>query len=195
MRSITVPPSVRPIGDCERRTLGVGVTVADDSSRPHPAASSPPATTSIGTMCSKAYGRRVMANIVLRWRPMATLEFQDVHKSFGAVRALRGISFAVASGEAHAVVGENGAGKSTLLKILAGITRPDRGKVLLNDAPFDHASPRDALAGGIGMVFQERLAFPNLTVAGNIFAGREITRSRGRLDERAMRERTRALLG
>ena len=125
---------------------------------------------------------------------MATLEFQDVHKSFGAVRALRGISFAVASGEAHAVVGENGAGKSTLLKILAGITRPDRGQVRLNDAPFDHASPRDALAGGIGMVFQERLAFPNLTVAGNIFAGREITRAGGRLDERAMRERTRALL-
>src|SRR4029453_13797307 len=126
---------------------------------------------------------------------MATLEFQDVHKSFGAVRALRGISFAVASGEAHAVVGENGAGKSTLLKILAGITRPDRGTVLLNGAPFEHASPREALAGGIGMVFQERLAFPNLTVAGNIFAGREITRGLGRLDERAMRDRTRALLG
>ena len=127
-------------------------------------------------------------------RLMATLEFRNVQKSFGAVRALRGISFSVASGEAHAVVGENGAGKSTLLKILAGITRPDQGEVLLNDAPFDHASPRDALAGGIGMVFQERLAFPNLTVAGNIFAGRELTRAGGRLDERAMSERTRALL-
>jgi len=125
---------------------------------------------------------------------MATLEFKDVHKSFGAVRALRGISFSVISGEAHAVVGENGAGKSTLLKILAGITRPDRGEVRLNDAPFDHASPREALAGGIGMVFQERLAFPNLTVAGNIFAGREITGTAGRLAERAMRTRTRALL-
>jgi rhamnose transport system ATP-binding protein len=125
---------------------------------------------------------------------MATLEFRDVHKSFGAVRALRGISFAVASGESHAVVGENGAGKSTLLKILAGITRPDQGEVRLNGAAFDHASPREALAGGIGMVFQERLAFPNLTVAGNIFAGRELTRRAGRLDERAMRDRTRTLL-
>ena len=125
---------------------------------------------------------------------MGALEFRDVHKSFGAVRALRGVSFTVAAGEAHAVVGENGAGKSTLLKILAGITRPDRGDVRLNDAPFDHASPRDALAGGIGMVFQERLAFPNLTVTGNIFAGREMTSAAGRLDERAMRARTRALL-
>ncbi len=125
---------------------------------------------------------------------MGTLEFRDVHKSFGAVRALRGVSFTVASGDAHAVVGENGAGKSTLLKILAGITRPDRGEVRLNGAPFDHASPRDALAGGIGMVFQERLAFPNLTVTGNIFAGREITGPVGRLDERAMHARTRALL-
>src|SRR6187401_1047503 len=106
---------------------------------------------------------------------MAALDFIDVRKSFGAVQALRGVSFRVESGEAHAVVGENGAGKSTLLKILAGIARPDRGEILLNGAPFDRASPRDALAGGVGMVFQERLAFPNLTVTGNIFAGREIT--------------------
>src|SRR6187401_3330451 len=125
---------------------------------------------------------------------MASLDFIDVRKSFGAVQALRGVSFRVESGETHAVVGENGAGKSTLLKILAGITRPDAGTVKLADAVFDHASPRDALAGGIGMVFQERLAFPNLSVAANIFAGREITRRAGRLDEPAMIARTRDLL-
>jgi rhamnose transport system ATP-binding protein len=125
---------------------------------------------------------------------MAALDFIDVRKSFGAVQALRGVSFRVESGETHAVVGENGAGKSTLLKILAGITRPDAGTVKLADRVFDHASPREALAGGIGMVFQERLAFPNLSVAANIFAGREITRAGGRLDHGAMRARTRELL-
>jgi len=122
------------------------------------------------------------------------LEFQDVSRSFGAVRALSGVSFSVASGDAHAVVGENGAGKSTLLKILAGIVRPDRGAIRLDGAVLDSASPREALEHGIGMVYQEMLAFPNLTVSGNIFAGREMTRSFGRLDEPAMRARTRELL-
>jgi rhamnose transport system ATP-binding protein len=124
---------------------------------------------------------------------VARLEFVDVHKAFGAVRALRGVSFGVASGETHACVGENGAGKSTLLKILGGIIRPDRGEVRFDGAPMHLASPREALSRGIGLVYQERLAFPNLTVTANIFAGRELTRG-GRLDEAAMRERTRALL-
>src|SRR6185436_16045416 len=123
------------------------------------------------------------------------LEFRDLHKAFGAVHALRGVSFGVEAGEAHAVVGENGAGKSTLLKILAGIVRPDRGEVRLDGEVFHPSSPRDALVHGIGMVYQERLSFPNLSVAANIFAGREVTRGpAGRLDEAAMRARIRQLL-
>lgn len=122
------------------------------------------------------------------------LEFHDVSRSFGAVRALSGVSFSVAQGEAHAVVGENGAGKSTLLKILAGIVRPDQGSIRLGGAVLESASPREALEHGIGMVYQEMLAFPNLTVSGNIFAGREVTKSFGRLDEAAMRVRTAELL-
>jgi len=125
---------------------------------------------------------------------MSGLAFNDLHKSFGAVQALRGVSFTVARGEAHACVGENGAGKSTLLKILAGIVRPDRGDVRLDDVPLHLANPRDALSRGIGMVYQERLIFPSLTVTANIFAGREIVGRGGRLDEPAMRARTRALL-
>jgi len=124
----------------------------------------------------------------------AGLEFRDVRKSFGAVRALTGVSFSVAEGEAHALVGENGAGKSTLLKILAGSLRPDAGEIAWRGERLDLRSPREALERGIGMVYQETLCFPNLSVSGNIFAGRELTRG-GRLQERAMRDRTRALLG
>ena len=121
------------------------------------------------------------------------LQFTDVRKSFGAVRALRGVSFGVAEGEAHGLMGENGAGKSTLLKILAGIVQPDAGAVHWRGERLHLGSPRDALERGIGMVYQEMLCFENLTVAGNIFAGREITRG-GRLRHQDMRERTRALL-
>ena len=125
---------------------------------------------------------------------MPGLEFHDVSKSFGAVRALSGVSFSVVAGEAHACVGENGAGKSTLLKILAGIVTPDRGEIRWNDERLRLNGPRDALERGIGMVSQETLAFPNLTVSGNIFAGRELTRPGGRLDEPAMQRRTASLL-
>jgi ABC-type sugar transport system ATPase subunit len=124
---------------------------------------------------------------------MAGLEFRDVRKSFGAVRALTGVTFSVVEGEAHALVGENGAGKSTLLKILAGILRPDAGSVHWRGEELHLASPREGLERGIGMVYQEMLAFPNLTVSANIFAGRELTR-RGRLLEAEMHRRTRGLL-
>ena len=125
---------------------------------------------------------------------MPGLEFHDIHKSFGAVRALRGVSLSVAPGETHALMGENGAGKSTLLKILAGIVSPDAGDVRLDDRKLSLSGPREALAHGIGMVYQETLMFPNLTVSGNIFAGRELTGRGGVLRERDMRSRTRDLL-
>jgi rhamnose transport system ATP-binding protein len=128
-----------------------------------------------------------------RASPMPGLEFRDVRKSFGAVQALRGVTFSVAEGEAHALVGENGAGKSTLLKILAGILPSDSGTIYWRDERLHLASPRDALERGIGMVYQEMLAFPNLTVAANIFAGRELTRH-GLLLDAEMGRRTRALL-
>jgi rhamnose transport system ATP-binding protein len=122
------------------------------------------------------------------------LEFRDIHKSFGAVRALSGVSLSVRRGETHALMGENGAGKSTLLKILAGVQRPDRGEIRWDDERLSLSGPRDALAHGIGMVYQEMLAFPNLTVSGNIFAGRELTGRGGVLREREMRARTSEIL-
>lgn len=121
------------------------------------------------------------------------LAFRDIHKSFGAIKALDGVSFEVEAGEAHALVGENGAGKSTLLKILAGLVRPDAGDVWWQGERLRLSSPRDAIERGVGMVYQEMLCFPNLSVAANIFAGRELCRL-GRLREPEMRERTREIL-
>jgi rhamnose transport system ATP-binding protein len=122
-----------------------------------------------------------------------SLQFNGIRKSFGAIHALRGVSIEVASGSAHALVGENGAGKSTLLKILAGLVSPDAGDIRWRGRRLDHAGPREAIEHGIGMVYQEMLCFPNLSVSGNIFAGREMCHY-GRLDETAMRARTVALL-
>jgi rhamnose transport system ATP-binding protein len=124
---------------------------------------------------------------------MPGLEFRDVRKSFGAVNALKGVTFSVHEGEAHALVGENGAGKSTLLKILAGIVHPDSGELFWQGARLTFATPREALERGIGMVYQEMLCFPNLSVTGNIFAGRELTRG-GQLREAEMEARTAAIL-
>lgn len=122
------------------------------------------------------------------------LQFTDLRKAFGAAQALRGVSFAVAEGETHAIVGENGAGKSTLLKILAGLLEADSGSITWRGERLEASSPRDALERGIGMVYQEMLAFPNLPVAANIFAGREIVGRLGWLKRSEMRARTRAIL-
>jgi rhamnose transport system ATP-binding protein len=122
------------------------------------------------------------------------VEFHHIDKSFGAVTALRDVSVSVADGDAHAIVGENGAGKSTLLKILAGALRPDRGELRIGGVPTVFGSARDALTLGIGLVHQEMLAFPNLSVTANIFAGREMTGRFGRLRAADMRDRARELL-
>jgi rhamnose transport system ATP-binding protein len=125
---------------------------------------------------------------------VAGVEFDRISKSFGAVAALSDVTFGIERGSAHAIVGENGAGKSTLLKILAGTVRPDRGELRLDSHRVVLAGPREALARGVGLVHQEMLAFPNLSVAANVFAGRELVAAFGWLRERAMRERTRDLL-
>src|SRR5256885_1195021 len=122
------------------------------------------------------------------------LAFQNVTKAFGAVRALGGVSFTVAEGEAHALVGENGAGKSTLLKILAGIVQPDAGEIFWRGERLHLRSPKDALERGIGLVYQEMLSSPTLSVWGNIFAGRELPDRIGRPDGAPRRSRPEAPL-
>lgn len=98
---------------------------------------------------------------------------RNVHKRYEAVHANRGISFAVAPGSIHAVVGENGAGKSTLMRILQGLEKPDDGTVVVDDAPVRLTGPRHALALGIGMVHQEFMLAEDLTLLENFALGAE----------------------
>jgi ABC-type sugar transport system ATPase subunit len=125
---------------------------------------------------------------------MPAIDFLHIDKSFGAVAALRDVTFSIAEGDAHAIVGENGAGKSTLLKILSGSLHADGGEVRFGGRRVALASARDALNLGIGLVHQEMLAFPHLSVTANIFAGRELTGRFGWLRESAMHARARELL-
>ncbi len=121
------------------------------------------------------------------------LALREVSKSFGAVRALRGVSLALRAGEAHALAGENGAGKSTLIKTLAGVHRPDAGSVLLDGEPVVFGGPADARDAGVAVIYQEPTLFPDLSVAENIFVGRQPRRAFGRVDHRAVNAAAAAL--
>ncbi|MFJ1647858.1 sugar ABC transporter ATP-binding protein [Streptomyces sp. NPDC088258] len=126
--------------------------------------------------------------------PAPVLALKDVSKSFGAVRALRDVSLRLFPGEAHALAGENGAGKSTLIKTLAGVHRPDSGEVLLDGSPVVFHGPADARDAGIAVIYQEPTLFPDLSIAENIFMGRQPRRALGRIDHAAVRQTTEALM-
>src|SRR5438552_12891491 len=105
--------------------------------------------------------------------PTPLLELEDVSKSFPGVRALDGVRFDLQAGEVHALLGENGAGKSTLVKILSGVYRPDGGVVRLAGETVEIRDPTNAQALGISPVHQELQLEPYLSVAENIFLGRQ----------------------
>ncbi|WP_369722103.1 sugar ABC transporter ATP-binding protein [Bradyrhizobium sp. LLZ17] len=117
-----------------------------------------------------------------------------IEKSFPGVRALSNISFEVAPGEVHALLGENGAGKSTLIKIISGVYQADEGSIFVDGRPVRYERPDDARRAGIATIYQELLLFPDLTVAENIFMGHAPRRGAGRLDWKAMTAKTEALL-
>jgi rhamnose transport system ATP-binding protein len=121
------------------------------------------------------------------------LELRGVSKSFGAVAAVQDVSFPLYGGEVHALVGENGAGKSTIVKMLAGVHRPDTGAVVVGGTPVALHAPADARAAGIAVIYQEPTLFPDLSVAENIFLGRQPLRRGRRLDTAALRADTKAL--
>ena len=103
------------------------------------------------------------------------LEMRNITKNFGGVRALRDVSLTARAGEVHAICGENGAGKSTLMKILAGAIIDYDGDVRLDNRTVRFSGPREAEDAGIRIIYQELNLVPQLTVADNIFLGREKT--------------------
>ncbi|MBA2518270.1 MAG: sugar ABC transporter ATP-binding protein [Chloroflexia bacterium] len=122
------------------------------------------------------------------------LQIVNVTKLFPGVRALHDVSFDVIAGEVHALIGENGAGKSTLMKILSGVYTDYQGEVRLDGRPLALSSPRDAQRHGIATIHQELNLIPELTVAENIFLGREPRTAAGLLDTRHLERETRQLL-
>ena len=122
------------------------------------------------------------------------LEIRGLGKRFGAVAALEAVDFAADRGEVHALTGANGAGKSTLMNLLAGVHTPSAGEILIDGAAVHFASPAEARAAGVAAVYQELAVLPELSVAENIWLGREPRTRAGLLDRRALQADTTRLL-
>lgn len=122
------------------------------------------------------------------------LEADAVSKVFGGVTALEAVSLRVDAGSIHALIGENGAGKSTLIKVLTGAYQPDGGQIRHNGHPVSFAKPADAQDAGISTVYQEVNLIPKLSIARNIYLGREPRTRLGLIDAKRMDREARALL-
>ncbi|MBH1937395.1 sugar ABC transporter ATP-binding protein [Streptomyces sp. AV19] len=122
------------------------------------------------------------------------LRVEGVAKSFPGVRALDGVDLTLRAGEVHVLLGENGAGKSTLIKMLAGVHRPDEGRIVVDGEEVAIRSAQDAERLGIATIHQEFNLVPGLSVAENLFLGRQPRTRFGLVDRRAMRERAARLL-
>ena len=126
------------------------------------------------------------------------ISIRDLHKWYAGVHALKGASLDVKAGEVVGLVGDNGAGKSTLIKILSGVHRPDGGEIRIAGEPVDIASPKIAMRLGIETIYQDASMVPMMSIARNLFIGREPLRFRiggvGIIDhERMRRESTEAI--
>jgi ribose transport system ATP-binding protein len=125
------------------------------------------------------------------------LQLHAIVKRFPGVLALNNVGLGVVPGEVHALLGENGAGKSTLIKVISGVYRPDAGTIQVDGRPVDIRTPHDAQALGISTIYQEFTLAPDMTVAENIFLGREPLRVRALsiVDRKALIRQTRDVLG
>ncbi|WP_378946108.1 sugar ABC transporter ATP-binding protein [Paracoccus sp. R86501] len=122
------------------------------------------------------------------------LQIRGGTKIYPGTRALKSVDFDLHMGAVNVLVGENGAGKSTMMKVIAGVEQLTEGQILMEGRPVSFAGTQDARRHGIGIVFQELNLFPNLTVAENIFIGREMTRAGVDIDMAAQRRATRDLM-
>ena len=123
------------------------------------------------------------------------VEMRNISVSFGGVHAVENVSIDLYPGEVLALVGGNGAGKSTLIKVLSGAHRADSGEIRVDGQPVTIATPRDAKALGIETTYQTLALADNIDAPGNIFLGRELTTRFGNLDDSAMEDTTRKLMG
>lgn len=122
----------------------------------------------------------------------SVLEMRDAAKAFGGVQALKAAELTLYPGEIHALLGENGAGKSTLLKALAGVHKIDSGSITLNGKSFEQGSTRAARDQGIAVIYQEPSLFPDLTLAENVFVGRQLQKG-AVVDWKSMESEAKAL--
>ena len=125
---------------------------------------------------------------------MPLLRLADIRKNFGSIQALKGVSLDVEEGEIVALVGDNGAGKSTLIKIIVGYHQPSSGEIYWKGEKVRFGNPDEALEQGISVVYQDMELIPSLTVARNLFLGKEPTNRVGHLDFDLMYDETREVL-
>lgn len=121
------------------------------------------------------------------------LRMEGISKQFAGVMALKNVHFDLRAGEVHALMGENGAGKSTLIKVLSGVYRPTAGEIYINGQKAALANAGDALKAGVGTIYQEFNLVPSLSIAENIFLGKELKKG-GCLDRQRMIERANELM-
>lgn len=123
------------------------------------------------------------------------VEMKHMHVSFGGVHAVEDVSIDLYPGEVLGLVGGNGAGKSTLIKTLSGAQRPDSGQILVDGQPVRIENPRDAKGLGIETIYQTLALAENIDAPGNMFLGRELITALGNLDDSAMEDATRRIMG
>jgi D-xylose transport system ATP-binding protein len=123
------------------------------------------------------------------------VEMRDIRVSFGGVHAVAGVSVDLHEGEVVGLVGGNGAGKSTLMKVLSGAQAPDSGEIYVNGERATIQNPRDAKAYGIETIYQTLALADNLDAPANVFLGRELTLPIGSVDDSAMEDATRKVMG